>query len=759
MKNRIVLKTGICFLLFMGCLGTCAANSSVSFVENDTTIINKKVEDFFQKVDKSGTDSGEELKNIYSTLEALGNEFNTYKTKVLVKIIEFSMKRGDFHFADSVSFQMVQDANQQGDSIVFPRVYQTRGNVFYQKGMFDSSAFYFQYAEQFAGALNNQSVQMNALLMYGVSLVRAGEYEKGSEVFKRGIDLSTEYNDFQTLAEMQQSLAIVSKRTGKIATALQLNKSAIENLESIGSMENYPEVLNNLAVLYMELGVDSLAIQYFQKSVDVARETERLLILGIGLTNLARFDMQYGCYESARDNIMEALRLVEDRNLGAIKSSVMSSYGQYQMELANSNEAKSIFTEAFEIAKKNKDINDAAYSAINLAELFLNENELDSSLFFAEYVYNISQKNDLLPEIIKSSRIIGKIHERKNNLQLALQYYKMLDSMSIAYQDSLNVNNNRNFGYRYELQRKETENKMLQNDAKLNQLELEKRNEKIKKQRVILLFSVFIVLASIIMIIIFTRQARAKSKINHLLQEKNAEITIANKKLKEENEFKTKLFSIVSHDVRSPVLSLYQLLKLIASGKLSREEMDQVMAELSEKTSHTINLIDNILMWTRQQISGNIPELKDFDISLLIEDSIAQFRFSADKNKIHLQNNVPPGIHVHADPNTASLVLRNLISNALKFTQSGGSVTLASHEMDKKWVFTVTDTGQGIKEEDKNKILDTETLLTSRGARGEKGTGLGLLLCKRFIEQNNGNIWFESDVGKGSCFYFTFSKV
>ncbi|HPI71074.1 MAG TPA: ATP-binding protein [Tenuifilaceae bacterium] len=252
-----------------------------------------------------------------------------------------------------------------------------------------------------------------------------------------------------------------------------------------------------------------------------------------------------------------------------------------------------------------------------------------------------------------------------------------------------------------------------------------------------------------------------KKKANRLLEQKNAEISRQNveiqeqaEKLKELNQLKDKLFSIISHDLRSPLGSLLTLLSVTKEGYFTEEGFKNVIEDLSKNVGYTYELLENLLKWAQSQLQGTKLNPSVFNLIDATKNKLNIYSEQAVSKGITLQNLINDDISVYADRDMIELVLRNLIANAIKFSNDGSTVSVSAKQKD-DWVeVCVADSGQGITPENLKKLFGKE-LFTTVGTRKEKGSGLGLVLCKDFITLNGGKIWASSTLGKGSKFFFT----
>ena len=227
--------------------------------------------------------------------------------------------------------------------------------------------------------------------------------------------------------------------------------------------------------------------------------------------------------------------------------------------------------------------------------------------------------------------------------------------------------------------------------------------------------------------------------------------------MEEVNNVKDKLFSVVSHDIKGPLSSLHLALTLAKTGSLSSEEFQELSAGLELRLAQTTEFIDNLLQWAKLQMRGETFEPDKLDLCELALESVRLLDPECRQKKIILKNNLQGDLDAFADLNMMRSVLRNLLTNAIKFTQPEGTITISAYRVDNKIIISVADTGVGIPKVNRDRLF-TLTTVTTQGTRQEKGTGLGLLLCKEFVEKNGGRIWFETEVGQGTTFYFSLPK-
>ena len=245
---------------------------------------------------------------------------------------------------------------------------------------------------------------------------------------------------------------------------------------------------------------------------------------------------------------------------------------------------------------------------------------------------------------------------------------------------------------------------------------------------------------------------------NHLdLINSKRKIELQARELSQANALKDKMFSVISHDLRSPVSSIKLALDFISKGlvKPTDELFNVTINDLVKTTDEAYILLENLLGWAKSQsnILNVFPE--SLDLKPLASNIAGLLKLTSENKKIRIENNIPEGITVFADIQMIQSVLRNLLSNALKFTPENGSVEMSAVEINTEVKVSIKDSGVGISESNLKRIFDQDQPLKTTGTNKESGSGLGLILCKDFVEKTGGRIWVESEEGKGSTFIFT----
>lgn len=229
------------------------------------------------------------------------------------------------------------------------------------------------------------------------------------------------------------------------------------------------------------------------------------------------------------------------------------------------------------------------------------------------------------------------------------------------------------------------------------------------------------------------------------------------RKLTELNNLKNKLFSVIAHDLKTPMYALRNLFDNMQQQKMPAREIKELVPSIAEEMNYTTSLMENLLHWAKSQMASAPIEPEELDVEMMIQEVLGLLHLQATNKKIHLESRIDQPLYCFADREMVNLVLRNLLSNAIKFTPEKGKVLIGASE-NSEWVeIYVEDTGIGIAPENMDRLFGNN-YFTTKGTGNEGGTGLGLKLCKEFLEKNGGQISVNSKPGHGSKFTVTLPR-
>ncbi len=542
--------------------------------------------------------------------------------------------------------------------------------------------------------------------------------------------LSEAARDSALLTEGYYFMGFASQRMGKMDEGLRYARQCYDIALACNDEEMLSSVLNNMGNIYMVNGEDSLALVYFSQTLDIERRLGRKENQAIRLGNIASAYMKLNQLEEALTSVLEGLEL--DRQNGrpdrlAIRlhqtANIYIAMNEYEKARSHNMEALGYFREA-----------DSAYGQsilLNaLGELeYLLGNEQASILYYEEaLLFAEALENNLL--IQKTCNNLYQLYKEKSPAR-SLAYFERYTALKDSTFHADNQKQLNEFQVKYDTQQKELEIVHQQGEIK-----------HYKSNRTIFIIALSFSLLVLIMLWIMLR---LRIKRNRLLAETNAT--------------KDKLFSIISHDLKNPAIAQRNALQQLIEQKdqWDGETLGQYYNELLQSADGQVELLYNLLNWALIQAKRMPFHSLAFDLSALLRKEIDAIKHTAARKNIELLTDIPNEAIMQGDPNIFAIIIRNLLTNALKFTRPGGKITLTLTPSDIDYILSVSDTGIGMSPEQLSKLFDLNQYRSTRGTAGEQGTGLGLIVCQELIAQHGSRLMVDSKAGEGSRFWFSIS--
>ncbi|MFC2131034.1 tetratricopeptide repeat protein [Bacteroidota bacterium] len=532
--------------------------------------------------------------------------------------------------------------------------------------------------------------------------------------------------------------------------ALELNLQSLQINKDIEDNKGIAESLHNIAIIYYYILNFNKARKYNFQALDIFKKMNDSIGIGKSLSNIAMIYTSLDSLDKALYYNFKALDLMKliQNNEGTGNS--YTNIGIAYFEKKNYNKALKYLNKALEIFDKTSYLRNRTLVLANIGIVYYETGDYDKAIVYANLGYELANNSQTIDLLAIIYNLYSDIYLKTEDFKTAYDYKEAFT----AIRDSIFNEESRNKISELEV-RIETENKTKENELlkKTNRLQL------------ILFFAVSILI--IIIVIVLYSRFRTKKKANMLLAEKNKKITeqnasleILNRELNEANVAKDKFFSIMAHDLKSPLWWFKNVTELLSNkyDQLSKEKILEITKVLDDSAQTSLHLIENLLQWSRSQ-SGKIefiPETINFNS--VIGHIMAHHKLHAEDKNIKIISNIPENDKIIADKNMLYSILRNLISNAIKFTPKGGDITIDFNDNPDNYEISVKDTGVGIKTDDIDKIFRIDIQTTTLGTAKEKGTGLGLIITKEFIEKHGGELSVESNLDEGSKFIFTIPK-
>jgi signal transduction histidine kinase len=531
---------------------------------------------------------------------------------------------------------------------------------------------------------------------------------------------------------------------GQYEISLQYFLNALQKFEELEDELGIFASLNNVGVIYLKLGNFEEALDIFER-LDANHDPNDVNQVTIPV-NLGFIHYELGNFEEAEFHLNRALNYagnVDKRAYG------LSNFKLGQIHLAQKDysEAIAAFNQSIAIYEEFRNELEEVQSLNGLAQVYLELGNTSKAKEYASRAFDIADRNNGLPEKRNSLETLYIISRQSGDFEDAISYFEQFKTVSDSLQNSEINSEIGRLTAEYEFQQQ-------QNELLLEQRERQLKSEAQLNRQKIVLVSVFVFLImALATIFALYNNSKQRKRNNQILSQKNEEIEDQAERLRQSNDVKNRLFSIIAHDLRGPLSSLHGLISIIEMNVTSKEDLDKMIPQLAEQFKNTSTLLHNLLQWSQSQMKGYkvIPETFDINALILQKKELLNIKLK-EKN---LNFTMPDGKYfIKADRNMIDLVVQNLISNAIKYCEKGGNIEVDITGKGEEAVIMVKDSGVGIPEHKMEEIF-SENFYTTKGTSDETGTGLGLMLCKDFVHRNHGEIWVESKVGEGSIFFFT----
>ncbi len=626
----------------------------------------------------------------------------------------------------------------------------------------DSLLFYANEAKYLSDRLDYDIGRADALYNIGAYYNKMGDYSSALINFDQGLEIAKKAQHQLGRARILHSMGLNYFDQGFYEEAVQHYLDALKIKEDEGFESEIPRTLNNLGLVFTEMGSFERALQYLDRALALRQSLNDKAGMASTYSNIALVKKNMGELDQALDYYAQCLVLgkeIMDKQLISVSH---YNIGDIQVQNRKFHEAISSFEAALKHDEEMGDVVGISYDLLGLGNAYFSMGNTSNALKFTQQALDISLGSGIKFNIAKSHSLLSEIFEEMDNGLTALHHHRQFK----IYSDSINSleaeSAAKELATKYEFDKLRAN--LLQQQRE-QELQREKEWAKITRNIVIVLL-LFLLLALFIAIRSIKKHRKARNlvtrqklELEKLYQEitfQKEEIEKIARDLTESNRSKDKLFSIVSHDLRSPINSLKGLMQYSLDENLSQEEFYLVTHKLKHEVEQVHFTLINLLHWAKGQMKGIKANPEHVRLDKMIVDILELYQGQAEAKNIKVRNEISHPIHCFCDKDQVNLILRNLFNNALKFTPKGGSILISANLRDQShWELSIRDSGVGMDDKELQSLFKMNVSNKKYGTAGEKGTGLGLLLVKDFIVSNNGEIHAESRLGEGSTFTFT----
>lgn len=607
----------------------------------------------------------------------------------------------------------------------------------------------------------------------------------GLQTGRSALFLAQRINFKQGIALAHNAIGLNYWMLAKYSNALKNLLYALDLYEEIKDTAGIVKIRGNIGLIYLlsgmvEKGIEQQLIvsKIDTKYMDSTAQIMNLVNIAGGYRELKEYHRSLHYYDEAM-KLKDKFNAKEfDYHLYLNRAMTLAKLNQYELAFRSLNQAR-IAKNNFGMEDKYREIMwDAEYGGLIVTYLIdTNRNKNRIKEFEQNKATLLADANRKLKSTIDFFKSIQAINELKNSYLNYAEYFKLRRKMDSAYyyqelgyqlKDTIEARNSVETIRLIEVEREIAKQKN----------EILRQNDYNSYSRAASYF-IIVFVCVLIIFIVYLMKAISKNRIlNATLKEKNNEITQtnteleaivselsekqiqiaqANDKLHLANQAKDKFFSIISHDLRSPFTGIIGLSDLLSNDfdRIPKSELQNISKAINSAAKNTYAMLNSLLEWAKTQMGAMKFSPSECTAQTRIECVVQSLINTAKAKDILINYDNNGKILINCDAEMINIVLRNLISNSIKFTNPGGRIMVAVIRENDYAKFCVKDNGIGMRQEIINDLFKVEKVITTKGTNSEVGTGLGLLLCKEFIDIHKGRIWVESEVGNGTTFCFT----
>jgi signal transduction histidine kinase len=615
------------------------------------------------------------------------------------------------------------------------------------------------------------SIKLNALEKLTWEL-RFSDPIKGFGYAFEGLNLAESLKRSKDIATLHNFIGVLAIKIASYDKAKIHLQKAYHIADSLNILSEKAYALNNLGEIYYQTSNQDSAILFLRKAIDIFNSTKDSNGLAYGYNQMGLALRSQKKYDEAIRNHQLSLEIRKKLNHKYFIAKVYQNLGVDYLEKGDFVEARKCFEQIDQSQLDKHSYFSKPYLQILIGKTYDNEKLYETATKYYKDAFKQAQSIPLFTEMRDAAKLLSDLYKRQEFHQLALFYfnsYKIWDD-SVKSSNLVEEYKQLEMKRAFDQQYKFLEYKMKQ--------DIENQELKLYWNRVIIIIFIAFVIVLIVFIGIQIRNSIIIKKQNKqlLLQKadietKNEELYTQNQQISEQNEAisiqrdelalanatKDKFFSIIAHDLRGPIGNLTLFFDVVQENY--QDNMDLKLKEffntVKSSVQQTYTLLENLLTWAQLQ-NGTLPFSPAVNsLYSLVDNNINLLLARANEKSIVVLNKLPKDLLLNFDSHMIDTVIRNLLSNAIKFTYPKGIIKICSSIKGNRLEISIIDSGIGMSQSDISRLFKIDVKHKSKeGTEGEKGTGLGLILCKEFIERHQGKIWVESETGKGSAFIF-----
>ena len=609
---------------------------------------------------------------------------------------------------------------------------------------------YNRKAFEFAVANKQLTEQAKSAYYSAKILFTARDFTQAIKLYEKALPLFRQLNDTTSMTTCYSYIGISNFNMSKSKEAIA---SYLEGLKLSKNDPDYSaELLANIGLVHDEMDNFKEAISYYNRALAINQSIRDSGSMAIDYDYLGASYARMKMPDSAVVNYRKALYLFKkirkDDRYAISLSNIATVFPNYPDSL---NKAINYFNMAW---TKFQEIGWLYYEADilhGIANVLTKQGKFDEAILSYKKSLQLAQKYNR--ELLLRKQIylaLSEVYQKKGDYEHALENHILASKYNDSITEKQKFEQIANLEKQYETEKKENEIIRLQARHDLMDVQLQKN-----KQLKVLGF----VTASLLLIFVFFMLIRYfdKAKLNKLLESKNRKIERSENELRRLNMSKNKFFSIIAHDLKNPFHTVMGYSYLLSNDydSFTEAERRKFAVDIHQSTNNIFRLLQNLLEWSRSQTGRLEHNPREIEFKRIFENAVSVLRSIAEQKNIRIEFNFDDNLSLFADPQMIETVLRNLINNAIKFTPENGLIEITARQDGTHISICVKDSGIGISEEEASNLFKIDSTVKRKGTNNEDGSGLGLILCREFVQKNNGTIEVTSAPGQGSSFVFS----
>lgn len=627
-------------------------------------------------------------------------------------------------------------------------------NTLLKHNEYSKAIKYYLKANKIAKKLNNYKGICISYNNIGVIYFNTGNFEKALENYKHTLYYAIKIKDTISMSSALLNIANINFQIGNYEKSYKYFLKALKISQDVKDSIGLSMIYNNIGNIYIKLENYEKALEYFEQSNKINEHLGNYEHLITNYLNQANIFLLKKNISIAEYFCQKALNLARNLKNKKTLSDVYYSYGLIKMYEEKLDTAEYFFNISLFYKKIVSDSSNIANIKNKLSYLCIKKNKIDLASKYA-YESSIYAKEKNTPEILKESYLnLYEIFKIKKNYKKALEYYRLYKSINDSILGEENKKKIKELEIKFDSEKKQREIEKL----KLQQQKSEFYIIKLKYQKnlfliIAIISTLFAIILSCFLYVIKKQNDKIKT-LNKNLTEKEYKLEILNSK-------KDKFFSVISHELKEPISIIYMYATQINNNieSFNFNELKTFYFSLLKYIEKLMELTDNLIHWAKLETSSYNIKLEKVNLNECILEVIQREKDKIENKKININYNFKESYFILGDKNMLYFVLKNLLNNAIKFSHNNSNIEISIKEReDNKILLNIIDYGIGMKEDELNLLFNYNTIFSKPGTNKEKGTGLGLILSKEFIEKMGGEIKIESKYNTGTKVLVSFNK-